>query len=236
MKSRMNGRKNFGEIIITGFDELANNISSIRQKHPLRICIDGVTASGKTTFSKKLANKLNELGQHTITVSLDDFHNLKAIRYKDGRNSPSGYYNNAYNIEGIIEFLLKPISIVPEYKYISKLHDIEKDIILSPDWINAKSKSILIVDGSFSLRKELRPYIDFGIYLDVDFSISENRAVKRDESLFGSKESARKMTKDRYQAAHKIHLEENDPKSFSHIIVMNNDPLNPLIKINRSYD
>ena len=77
-------------------------------------------------------------------------------------------------------------------------------------------------------------YIDFGIYLDVDFNISEDRAAKRDASLFGSEELAREMTRERYQAAHNIHLEKNNPKEFCDVIVKNNDPINPIIELKKA--
>lgn len=213
----------------TELHNIALIVNKLSYSHPIRVGIDGATASGKTTFSKNLSKHLLKLDRHIINVSLDNFHNQKIIRYKDGRTSPEGYFNNAYNIDGILSHLLQPIAIAPNYKYKSKIHDLKTDQILDLPWENANQNSILIVEGSFSLRKKLNSFYDFKIFLDVKPQISEDRAAVRDAHLFDSPEAARIMTRNRYLEAHKIYLNEESPKKYADIIINNNEPTNPTI-------
>lgn len=71
--------------------------------HPLRVAVDGVTASGKTTFANELGDAVRALGRPCVRVSMDGFHNPRATRYRKGRESPDGYYDDAYDFAGFDE-------------------------------------------------------------------------------------------------------------------------------------
>jgi hypothetical protein len=53
--------------------------------------------SGKTTFAAELAAAVRLLGRPAVGVSLDDFHNVRAVRYRQGRESPQGFWLGSYN-------------------------------------------------------------------------------------------------------------------------------------------
>ena len=68
---------------------IAERLLKIERTHPLRIGIDGVTASGKTTLADELAAELTtSSGRQIIRGSVDDFHNPPEVRYRRGRMSP----------------------------------------------------------------------------------------------------------------------------------------------------
>ena len=56
----------------------------------VRVGVDGVDGAGKTTFADELARALRAEGRPVVRVSLDDFHNPRAVRYRLGRESPAG--------------------------------------------------------------------------------------------------------------------------------------------------
>ena len=107
--------------------------------------------------------------------------------------------------------------------------DIEVDA--SPE--TAAKDAILLVDGSFALRTELRPYWDVGIYLDVDFSVAEERASVRDAAAFGSPEMAKSVTQNRYHGAHRIHKIEAAPEEGASFVIRNTEPSHPEILARR---
>ncbi len=45
------------------------------------VFVSGPTSSGKTTFSRRLAAAVEQSGRRAIVVSLDDYYNVKSIRY-----------------------------------------------------------------------------------------------------------------------------------------------------------
>ncbi len=210
------------------FSELSKNILSFKLNHPIRIGIDGITASGKSSFARKLVETLKTSQRSVIFTSLDGFHNPRAIRHARGRESAEGYYYDAYNYPAIIENLLKPLGPKGDLLYKTQVFDLQQDQQLEANFEKADSNSILVVDGSFSLRKELRAYWNIGIYLSVDFDIAESRAAERDAALFSSAATARHVTKTRYHGAHRIHNEQAQPLENANYVILNKNPSQPV--------
>ena len=59
--------------------------------------VDGVGGSGKTMFADELAAQFRTNGRATIRISVDDFHNVRAIRYRRGRESSEGCWLDSSN-------------------------------------------------------------------------------------------------------------------------------------------
>jgi len=210
--------------------QISAHILSIATDHPIKVGIDGITASGKSTFARELAEFLHPSGRPIISTTLDGFHNPRSIRHQKGRESAEGYYFDAYNYPAIVEHLLLPLSAVGNLKYKTQVLDLHTDQPDPRPAQQASRNSILIVDGSFALRKELVEHWDVGIYLSVDFEIAESRASVRDAELFKSAEIAREITKKRYHGAHQLHIEVANPCERAQFIINNNDPQNPSMK------
>lgn len=214
--------------------KVADRVLSLQLGHPIRVGIDGVTASGKSTFARELSGLLKDRKCHVIHTTLDGFHNPRARRYERGRGSAEGYYYDAYNYDGVVENLLKPLGPNGNHQYRTQIFDLEADRPIQVEAISAPVESVLVVDGSFALRPELRAYWDVGIFLSVAFDVAENRAAQRDAKSFGTADEARRVTKVRYHGAHRIHAESCRPQEAAHFIILNDDPLHPQIIIERA--
>jgi uridine kinase len=59
--------------------------TTLLEKSKAIISIDGVDASGKTTFVKQLKIELEKQKYKCEIIALDDFHNAKKIRYQKAR-------------------------------------------------------------------------------------------------------------------------------------------------------
>ena len=212
-------------------ESIVQKIKSLSLDHPIRVGIDGVTASGKSTFAKELRDALLEQGRRCVLTTLDGFHNPKAIRYQKGRESAEGYYLDAYNYNQVIQNLLLPLGPNGNLKYRIKVHDLKTDKLVDLLYSSADSSEILVVDGSFALRKELRDHWDFKIYIKVDFEVALLRAAIRDAIFFGSAERALEMTRKRYHGAHLLHNEAAAPCSIADVIINNNNPQRPTLVI-----
>ncbi len=53
---------------------IADHLTVQRPGHPLRVGIDGITASGKTTFAAELVRAVRDRGRPVVEVSFDDYH------------------------------------------------------------------------------------------------------------------------------------------------------------------
>jgi uridine kinase len=76
----------------------------------------------------------------------------------------------------------------------------------------ARKDSILLFDGIFLLRPELRGCWDFRIFIEVEFEVVIERVKSRDQKLFGTPEQVRQRYTQRYIPAQRTYLQSCQPK------------------------
>ena len=209
--------------------ECASRIMDVKTSHPLRVGVSGITASGKTTLANELARTLQDRGLHVIRTSIDQFHHPRNIRYRQGKHSSQGYYEDAHDYKAMKEKLLIPLGPGGTLQYQTISLDLEKDEYVNPEVLTASNDMIFIVDGTFLFKKDLRDFFDYKLFVDTDFGIARKRGAKREEKAFGSVEKAEEMFLNRYHAACELYLNEHAPKAHSDLIIQNNDLLHPFI-------
>jgi HAD superfamily hydrolase (TIGR01549 family) len=206
------------------FEGILNDINRKKLKNKAFVIgINGIDGAGKTKFADSLEKFMISRGYETQAIHLDDFHNPGALRYA-GEDQVENYYNRSFNISLIIEKLLAPLrkkSSFPTRLTVLDLptdkYDIEKEYSFNHN-------TIVIFEGVFLFRKELSPYIDYKIFLDIPFEESLKRASVRDsEDIINKYES-------KYLPAQARYLEEYPPHQVADMIIGNTDWEQPHIK------
>ncbi|MFD3449747.1 hypothetical protein ACFDTO_34810 [Microbacteriaceae bacterium 4G12] len=213
--------------------EIVDHILTLKLDHPIRVGVSGITASGKTTFANELAEALFHRGQKIIRTSIDDFHNPRAIRYQQGKESAKGYYEDAHDYKSIRERLLIPLGPEGNLHYELKSHDLETDELVSAVPLVASNDAILVVDGTFLFKEELKDLFDYKFFVDTDFDIARKRGSKRETEAFGSYEKAEEMFLSRYHAACHMYIQDYNPKDCADVVVNNNSIDEPIITKNK---
>ena len=208
-------------------ENLTGRIAEIRLPHPVRVAIDGVDAAGKTTLAEELVPLLQAHGRPVIRASIDGFHNPAHIRYQRGPTSPEGYYRDSFNYEALTELLLSPLGPDGTRRYWSAAFNHRTDSEVQISLETAEPHAVLIFDGVFLLRQELRGHWDFTIFVEAAFEVTLERAMQRDRSLFGSPEEVRRRYEQRYIPGQRLYFEECQPKERAMLTVDNNAPLFP---------
>ncbi|MBC8463071.1 uridine kinase [Candidatus Bathyarchaeota archaeon] len=191
---------------------------------PYIVTIDGVDAAGKSILAGELAEALRDRGILVSEASVDGYHNPRAVRMVRGRDSPEGFYRDSFNLGSLRKNLLDPFRAGGEYRLHMFDHRVD-----SPDpsmLYEFKPGTVLVFDGVFSLRPELRRYWDLTIYLSITEEESLRRGVERDP---GDKDGLSSRYKVRYIPGQRLYKEEAKPEESADIIVDNNDPHNPLL-------
>ncbi|SCB68829.1 uridine kinase [Bacillus mycoides] len=209
--------------------EIADHILTLNLTHPIRVGVSGITASGKTTFANELAEELKQCGVPVTRASIDDFHNPRVIRYTQGKESARGYYEDAHDYTAFKERLLKPLGPSGNLQYETISHNLITDVSVHNGPLVALSNMVLIVDGTFLLKKDIEHLFDYKIFVDTDFEIARNRGAKRETEVFGSYEEAEKMFLNRYHAACKMYIEEHNPKECANVVFQNNNFDEPVV-------
>lgn len=84
---------------------LAGQVEAVRRPHPVRVAVDGRTASGKTKLADEVAAELRARGRAVIRTSVDGFHRPRAERYRRGRLSAEGYLDDARDWSAVTRLL-----------------------------------------------------------------------------------------------------------------------------------
>jgi uridine kinase len=210
--------------------QIASQIAAIARPHPVRVAIDGVDAAGKTTFGDELAPVLATRGRPVIRASIDGFHNPGAFRRRRGALSPEGYFHDSFNYPALVEALLQPLGPGGSLAFRRAVFDFRTDAIVHAPHEHAEPNAILLLDGVFLLRPELRGHFDFSIFLRADFSVTVARAERRDIGLLGSVGEVRRRYRERYVPGQELYLSSVKPEQWASVVIDNNDPLRPAIE------
>jgi uridine kinase len=198
--------------------------------HPVRVAVDGITASGKSTWADALADRVRANGRAAIRISMDGFHHRRERRHRQGRLSADGYYEDAYDLATAARDLLAPLGPGGTLRYRERAIDLATDRAVEDAWQIASPDAVLIVDGSFLQRPELRGLWDEVVYLDVPFDVAMHRGLRRDAAAFGGEHNARTAFEHRYHAAGRRYLRDVDPARRATVVVDNTDFDRPVLR------
>jgi len=190
---------------------------------PFIIGVNGIDCSGKTAFANGLNTFLRNNGVSTQMIYMDDFHNPKEMRYA-GNNQAENYFNNSFNINLMIEKLLKPARASGKVTAKLTLLDLETDKADVVKQYAITPATIVIIEGVFLFRKEIAPYLDYKVYLDISFEESKQRAVIRDPAAVASKYD------EKYLPAQQKYIREYSPASMADMVINNTDWRHPTIR------
>jgi uridine kinase len=206
------------------FEKILTEIEKRKDKNkPFVVGITGIDGSGKTRFAEALEGFLIERGLKTQAIHLDDFHHPKEIRYA-GKDPADNYFNRSFNIGLIIEKLLQPLrrkrafsTRMTAFDYVTDRYENEREFTFGPE-------TVVIFEGVFLFRKELAPYLDYKIHLDITFEESKRRAKERDP------EAALEKYDEKYLPAQAKYLKEYPPDKTADMVIDNSDWQYPRLK------
>ncbi|WP_238391981.1 MULTISPECIES: uridine kinase [unclassified Mycolicibacterium] len=152
-----------------------------------------------------------------VRVSLDDFHNTRAVRYRLGHDSPEGFWLDSYHYERFHSDVLTPFSPGGSRSYRVAAHDLGTDAILNPVPRTAAPGTVLVVDGIFLHRNELAERWDLSVFLDVPFSETARRMALRD----GTNPDPEHPSMRRYVEAQRRYFRECNPQQRATVLIDN---------------
>ena len=202
---------NRADVITALADDILHNYGHGR----VIIAVDGLDGAGKTVFADALAAQLGIGNRAVFRASMDDFHASRAVRYAKGEDSPEGFYKDSYDYVTFKRVLVEPFRKPGAIgSFVLKAFDLKRDIPFQPKWTTAPEDAILIVDGIFLNRPELKGIWNFSIWLEVDPEITAARMLVRD---------GEPKNPERYSGGQDLYLKEASPRTTASTIVDNND-------------
>lgn len=192
------------------------------------VAVDGGDGAGKTTFADGLAEVFAEDGSTVFRASADDFHRPRVERYARGRHDPEGFYRDSFDYATLRRVLLDPFregwQTAATTGFQLAAFDLVRDAPLEAAWVSAPKDAVLIVDGIFLHRPELRDLWDCSVWLEVPVDMRFARMALRD----GTDPDPFARENERYRVGHDIYVREADPRGAASIVVDNSDLARPV--------
>ncbi|SBS74581.1 uridine kinase [uncultured Microbacterium sp.] len=190
------------------------------------VAVDGEDGAGKTVFADNLAAVFAEDGSAVFRASIDGFHRPRAERYVRGRTSPEGYYRDSYDYATFRRVLVDPFrgGATADAGFQLAVFDVDRDEPVASEWVTAPRDAVLIVDGIFLHRPELRGIWHWSVWLDAPLDIRYERMARRD----GTDPDPAAASNRRYRDGMELYLRDADPRRAAAAIVDNTDPAAPV--------
>jgi uridine kinase len=189
----------------------------------VRVAVDGVDGSGKTWFADDLAVALRGAGRDVVRVSADGFHQARELRHRRGRDSPEGFFLDSYDLPRLRAEVLGPLGPGGDRRYREAVYDVRRERALSLPWRAAPRGSVLLLDGLFLHRADLRDAWDLTVFLDVPFAVTFARMAVRD----GCDPDPSAAANRRYVEGQRRYLAEVRPVERADVVVDATDPRRP---------
>ena len=200
-------------------DALAAEILHNYPRGRVVVAIDGAAGSGKAALADDLSAAISRVGHAVVRASVDDFHRPLEARHSRGENSAEGGYRDSYDYDALRERLLRPFAAGKNFEVAS--FDLLADEPVDPTEESADPDSILVIDGIFLNRPELRGAWNFSVWLDVPDELAAQRMSARDGVGIDDPLVARSRD------AQEVYRAEAAPRTRATAIIDNADPDHP---------
>ena len=123
------------------------------------VAVDGLGGAGKSTLAEQLLKAL----ERSVVVNVDDFFRpMTAIERSE--LDPEDGYNQYFDWKRLRDYVLRPLGRELRARY--RRYDWARGKLLA-EWHVVEPGGVVIVEGVYSTRRELRPCFGVTIYVDT---------------------------------------------------------------------
>ena len=173
-----------------------------RSRLHLLVAIDGGGGAGKSTLARNLADAL---GDATI-VQMDDFYRPMPAAERAALTPGEGV-DRYFDWQRLRDSVLRPLRRGATARY--RRYDWETGAIAG-DAVEVIPSGVILIEGVYSLRRELRDLYDLTIFVDAPAELRHRRMAGRAENP--------DIWIDRWMAAENCYLERHRPQAGASLI------------------
>lgn len=206
-------------------DVIAKIVEKLRSTpdQNLVVGISGIDGSGKSTLANLIAEELSRRSVPTAQVNLDDLLRPKSIRHKS-EDQVKGYFEDNFDYNSLVTYVLEPARKMKCFKTQYPSLDLDTDQVTSR-CLEFNGPGVLIVEGVFLFRKELRDKFHFKIWIEISFEAAMTRILNRSrDRRYGDVDAIRSRYEIRFFPTQRFHLERDHPSDAADHIFMSSDP------------
>ncbi len=190
--------------------------STIHERKCQVIGIDGMGGAGKTTVSEEISEMLHAQEIPVTILHIDDFIHPRCVRYRDDVPEWECYYQLQWWYAPLLE-LLAAYRRDGAFSGTVQLYNKEQDCYGEQE-ITIPENAVIIVEGVFLQRPELKGTFDAVVYLDVPEHVRLERVLSRD-GYIGDEDAIRAKYENRYFPAERHYAESCKPADGADFMV-----------------
>lgn len=173
------------------------NKTPAKTGHVKFIAVDGHGGSGKSTLAELLSKQL-----HAEIIHTDDFA---------GWDNPENWWPLV--IERVFDPIINGATTLsyPRSKW-WETHN-PSPVVDQP------VTDLMILEGVSSLRKEFRPYISFGVFVDTPVAVCLKRGFERDKGQDGKSDGEIMQMWQQWYEQEQVYMKRDNPKEFANLVV-----------------
>lgn len=200
---------------------------------PLLVAIDGIDGAGKSTFADEVADACRAADIPVVRSTIDSFHRPRADRHARGATSPVGFYLDSHDLDTIRTELLTPFRNGGTAR-LAAFDEPSDRPVLGPEHVVGDG-DVLLFDGIFLQRPELRDFWHFVVYLEASERVRLGRVALVLDDL--PTDPLRVVDHvltwvariDRYSSGMRYYADLVDPHAGAGLVVDNNDLERPFV-------
>jgi uridine kinase len=185
----------------------------------LIVGITGIDTAGKSELATALHRVLVDRRMPSSLVHVDDFHRPRAERYAADLPEPRRYYERSIDFDRLEREVLRPLRRDGHLQIKLRLLDLRTDAWTLERAISVDRGGVVLLEGVFLFRPEVRQYLDLKVFLHVDEAVVLRRAQARDLPAQGA-EVLRKY-REKYLPAQCAYLSLYPPQTHADVLIDN---------------
>ncbi|TFD89379.1 hypothetical protein E3T61_10640 [Cryobacterium lactosi] len=160
---------------------LAAEILNLNGRGRVIVAVDGADAAARTAFADDLAAVLDEAGTPAFRASLRYFQRSREDAARFGADTPERHYRHGYDYSALRRVLLEPFRLGGSTGFVTQVFDPDRDVWIEPTWTTAPADAMLVIDGEFINRGELRDAWNYRILLESEATSEADYLYQKEE-------------------------------------------------------
>lgn len=158
--------------------EYADEVLQLFPAGRVLVGVDGIDGAGRTSFAGDLVGALQERAVSSAVVSMNDFLAPRSVRHAPPDDAEH-WYGHAFDHELVRRLVVQPYRRGEAVALQGFDHERDEPVE-RPDRFQPAERAVLVVEGIFLHRPELRGLWHSSAWLDVPREVARQRCVQRD--------------------------------------------------------
>jgi len=182
------------------------------------VALSGIDGSGKGHVAARLAQALQRRGLGTVVIGVDPWLALPSVRFAS--EAPAAhFYAHAIRFDALFSQLLRPLQRDRRIHLVADTVS-ETSTTFVPRTYSHRDVDVVVVEGIFLLKRELKSSYDLALWLDCPFEKALERALVRRQEGLGPVETIRAY-RTIYFPAQRLHMALDAPREGADAVLPN---------------